>query len=45
MCCRLGAPIAGIRTGFSRMPRSASPKGELTSRRATRNTMNKAASA
>ena len=27
-CARLGAPIAGMRVAFSRMPRSASPNGE-----------------
>ena len=35
-----GAPIAGMRTEFSRMPRSASPNGELVSRRTIRKIRN-----
>ena len=35
---RLGAPIAGMRAQFSRMPRSDRPNGELISRRAARKT-------
>ena len=43
-CARLGAPIAGIRIAFSRIPRSASPNGEWMMRRATRKTANSTAS-
>ena len=35
---KLSAPIAGMRTQFSRMPRSASPNGELINLRAPRKT-------
>jgi branched-chain amino acid transport system permease protein len=44
MWARLSAPIARIRTAFSRMPRSASPNGELVSRRAIRKIRNSTAS-
>ena len=44
-CARLGAPMAGMRVAFSRMPRSARPKGEWITRRATRKQTNSTASA
>ena len=37
---RLGAPMAGMRTGFSRMPRRERPNGEWMRRRTARNTRN-----
>ena len=39
-CARLSAPIARMRTMFSRMPRSDRPNGEWISRRLTRNRRN-----
>ena len=38
---RQGAPMAGIRIGFSRIPRNARPNGEWINRRATRKIANR----